>query len=138
MMRREILTGIAAAAVLLVAVAVLRYAQSADVLTAETATRATQVIVGLWLASYANRMPKQICAWSSSMAAAARAQTSLRVGGWLLTLGGLAHAALWAVAPLDIARPAARAVVATATIVTAVYTVWTFATCRRARRPNHV
>jgi len=97
-----ILTRISAALALggfiLIAAATLKYAQAENAISPEITKRSMQVLFGLMLAAYANVMPKDIGNWQASSRAAARSQSALRVGGWSLTLAGLAYAGLWAFA----------------------------------------
>lgn len=122
---------IALAIFILAAAASLRYAEGAGLLEAETARRAMQVIFGLMLAAYANIMPKQLGRGLSARAEA-RAQAALRVGGWSLTLAGLAYAGLWAFASPGFADTAAMITIAAALAVTLGYALWAFTTCRAA------
>ena len=85
---------IAVAVLFLALVAGLKYAESSELIGPDIAKRTTQVIVGLMLAAYANLMPKDIGRWRTSALAAARSQSALRVGGWSMTLAGLAYAGL--------------------------------------------
>jgi hypothetical protein len=112
---------IAFAALLLGTAAALRYAQGLDLIGPDTAKRMIQVMIGVMLAAYANLMPKDVGKWRASPLAVARAQSALRVGGWSLTLAGLAHAGLWAFAPLAVADVAAMVVVASAMLITMGY-----------------
>lgn len=123
---------IALAAFILGSAFALRYAEGAGLIGADGARRAMQVLIGLMLAGYANLMPKQLGRPRGSPRAEAAAQAALRVGGWSLTLAGVAYAGLWAFMPLEIADTAGLAVVATATLLTLGYSVWAFTTCRRA------
>ncbi|WP_339872430.1 hypothetical protein [uncultured Brevundimonas sp.] len=119
------------AGLLLALAAGLRLAEGNGLIDGETARRGVQVAIGLILAGFANRMPKQIRRWRGA-AADAREQRALRVGGWSLTLAGLVHAALWAFAPLAVADTLAMAVVATATLITLGYALWAMVLCRAA------
>jgi hypothetical protein len=92
-----------------------------------------QVMIGLMLAAYANLMPKDVGRWRASAAAAAKAQSALRVGGWSMTLAGIAYAGLWAFSPLAFANAASIAVVAVATLITMGYGGWTLLACRTRR-----
>ena len=121
---------LALALLILGAAAGLRYAASAGLLTPDDSRRAIQVMIGLLLAAYANFMPKQIGSARSSPQAEARAQSALRVGGWSLTLAGIAYAGLWALAPLDFADVASMVVVAAALVLTLAYAIWCFLGCR--------
>jgi hypothetical protein len=121
---------VAIAVFILAAAAALRYAQSIQSISPDTARRAMQVMIGLILAAYANLMPKDVGRWPASARAAAKSQSVLRVGGWMLTLAGLGYAGLWAFAPIPYADVAAMALVALATIVTVGYGGWAFVSCR--------
>ena len=113
--------------------AALRYAQGLDLIGPDAAKRTLQVMIGLILAAYANLMPKDIGRWRASALAAARAQSTLRVGGWSMTLAGLAYAGLWAFAPLAFADVASIVVVASAMLITMGYGGWTLLACRLKR-----
>jgi len=132
MMLKSIVGALAVAAFILALAAGLRLAQGLEMLDADAARRTMQVTVGLILAAYANFMPKEIGRWPASARAAARSQSALRVGGWSMTLAGLAHAGIWAFAPIPFANVAAMLVVATATLVTMGYGGWRLLSCRRA------
>lgn len=120
-------------AVVFLAVATgLRFASAEGMVTDDLARRAVQVLIGLTLAAYGNVMPKQLGGSRRSAEAETRAQAALRVGGWSMTLAGLAHAGLWAFAPLAFANTAAMVVVMAAVAVTLGYAVRCFASSRRA------
>jgi len=119
------------AGLLLALAAALRLAEGNGVIDGDTARRGVQVAIGLILAGFANRMPKQIRRWRGA-AADAREQRALRVGGWSLTLAGLAHAGLWAFAPLAVADTLAMLVVAMATLITLGHALWAMVLCRAA------
>jgi len=123
---------IALAALVLGLAVGLRYAESAGLLAADDVRRVMQVAFGLMLAAYANFMPKQLGPVRGSARAESWAQATLRVGGWSLTLAGLAYAGLWALAPLRVADIASMAVVAAALLVTLGYALRSFTACRRA------
>jgi hypothetical protein len=129
-MRREILFGLGAASLILAVSAASRYAQSADLIDRDTARRAAQVVIGLYLAASGNRMPKSLGKWSS-LGAARWSQSVLRVGGWALTLAGLAYATAWAALPLAVARVLGMASVGTGMIIMLGYAAWAFTNCRR-------
>jgi hypothetical protein len=129
MVTKQISSALVIAAVMLAAAAVIKFAQGIELIGAEGASRAIQIVIGLVLAFFGNYMPKDV-ARSRTGCAESRFQSPLRVGGWLFTLAGLAYAALGAFAPIAIAGTAAMAVVATATLVTAGYCGWVVLTCR--------
>ncbi len=123
-------SALALAILILGTAAALSYAQGRDLIGPDAARRVMQVMIGLMLAAYANLMPKDLGRWRASALAVARAQSALRVGGWSLTLAGLAYAALWAFAPLAVAGVASIAVVATALLITMGYGGWSLLACR--------
>ncbi|HVL42539.1 MAG TPA: hypothetical protein VM348_10310 [Brevundimonas sp.] len=127
---------IALAVAFLAAAAGLRYAASQGFISDDMATRTVQVVIGLGLAAYANVMPKRIGGRRGSIEAETRAQAAQRFGGWAITLAGLAHAGLWAFAPLSFANPASMAVVAGALALTLGYAIWCFTACRRTGSPG--
>ena len=123
-------SALALAILILATAATLSYAQGRDLIGPDAARRVMQVMIGLMLAAYANLMPKDVGRWRASALAVARAQSVLRVGGWSMTLAGLAYAGLWAFAPLAFADVAAMAVVASAMLITMGYGGWTLLACR--------
>jgi Ca2+/Na+ antiporter len=132
MMLKRTSFALALAGFILAAAAALRYAQGLEIISADATRRTMQVMIGLILAAYANVMPKDIGRWRSARAAAT-SQSAMRVGGWSLTLAGLAYAGLWAFTPIAFADVAATGVVAVATLVTAGYCAWSFFICRRTQ-----
>jgi len=126
MITKRISFALAVAGFLLAAAAGLRYAESLDLISAETARRTVQVIVGLILAVYGNYLPKESTRAGATVCVALRSQSALRVGGWSMTLAGLAQAGLWAFAPLSLANVASMIAVASATLITIVYSGWIF------------
>jgi hypothetical protein len=114
--------------------AALAYAQSLDLIGPDAAKRTMQVMSGLILAAYSNLMPKDVGPWRASPLAVARSQSALRVGGWSMTLAGLAYAGLYAFAPLAFADIAAMVVVASAMVITMGYGGWTLLACRSHTR----
>ena len=125
---------VALAAFILAAAAILSWAGNAGLIQPEDGRRTIQVIIGLVLAAYANLMPKQLGRPRHSPRAEAAAQAVLRVGGWSLTLAGIAYAGLWAFAPLSIADTASMIAVAFALVVTIAYAVRAATGCRTSDR----
>ena len=125
---------VALAVLILGTAAGLNYAQSLDLIGPDAARRTMQVMIGLILAAYSNLMPKDVGPWRASAAAVARAQSALRVGGWSMTLAGLAYAGLWAFAPLGFADVASMVIVASAMLITMGYGGWTLLACRSSKR----
>jgi hypothetical protein len=130
MIFKRMSVAIAVAVVILGTAAALSYAQRVGAIGPEAARRTMQVLIGLSLAAYSNLMPKDAGPWRVPPMAMARAQSALRVGGWSMTLAGLAYAGLWGFAPLGVANVVSLVVVATAMVVTMSYGGWTLLACR--------
>ncbi len=133
MILKRMSMAIAVAILFLGTAAAVTYAQSLDLIGPDAAKRTIQVMSGLILAAYANLMPKDVGRWQASAVAVARAQSALRVGGWSMTLAGLAYAGLWAFAPLGVANIASIVVVASAMLITMGFGGWTLLACRSKR-----
>lgn len=133
MITRRLTFALVLAAAMLALAAGLRYAETVGWLTGDAAHRAMQVLIGLGLAAYANVMPKQLGRASASARVAAQTQAALRVGGWSMTLAGLAYAGLWAFAPLTVADIASMVVVIAAMGITLGYAARAWARCRQAQ-----
>ena len=133
MMIKRLGFALGVAAFFLAVAAGLRFAAAEAMIADDLAERVVQVIIGLGLAAYANVMPKQLGGPRKSAEAETRAQAALRVAGWSMTLAGLAHAGLWAFAPLPFAHIASMTLVAAATLLTLGYAIWCFTACRRVR-----
>lgn len=110
----------------------LRLARSEGYLEAEAAARGLQVMIGLMLAAYANLTPKRIEPLTGSMSFRAQAarQAVRRVGGWSMTLAGLAYAALAAFAPMPEGRWLGMAAVFASLILTVGFAIWKGVMCR--------
>ena len=99
----------------------------------ETTTRGVMALIGLMLISTGNAMPKQQEGPpSQTVRDVAVRQSILRVGGWMMMLGGLIWVVLWAFAPRDVAEVGSIAAVATTTLVMIGYSVWRYHTHRRS------
>ena len=125
---------VAIAVVILGTAAALSYARGLGLIGPDVARRTMQVLIGLMLAAYSNLMPKDVGPWRASALAVARAQSALRVGGWSMTLAGLAYAGLWAFAPLAFADVASTVVVASAMVITMGYGGRMMLACRAGKR----
>ncbi len=97
----------------------LEYAVHANVVGAQVAVRATQVIVGLALVTYANFMPKMLGDFRSP-ARAIWMQSVLRTGGRAFMIGGLGYAIASA---LPVPAVVAIAILGTATAYVLGYIV---------------
>lgn len=79
-------------------------------LGADAPVRAMMIVNALLLAFYGNAIPKAVLR-------TAPARAARRFAGWVFVLAGLASAALWAVAPLDVATPTSLTVIAGAIVL---------------------
>ena len=129
---KRLLPSIVLAIAFLAVAAGLKYAESAGLVGDDMAQRVVQVMIGLMLAGFAKVAPKRIGPQRMSREAEARMQTARRIGGWSLTLAGLAHAALWAFAPVDFAVTAAMIVVGSGLAIAIGYAIWA---CRKLGAP---
>lgn len=132
--RHHLMAGLAVAGLFVAIVAGLKYAARIDLIELDIAVRATQTIIGLSLAVYANFIPKNLGSWRGGARSAARAQSALRVGGWSFMLGGLAYAAMWAAAPIALADALSIPVIASAIMVTLGYSAWALGSCAISKR----
>jgi hypothetical protein len=85
-------------------------------LLSEIGERALGIIMGVFVVSIANNIPKQIIS--------ARGLTVLRIGGWALVLGGLGYAAAWLMLPLRFADTAALLVMLAGVLTCVAALVW--------------
>jgi len=116
----------------------LTFAHRQGMIDAETAKRGVMVLIGLGLAAYGNRMPKMLEGPPpQSLDVAELRQAIHRVGGWAMTLGGLAFAGLWAFAPRDVAQVSSVAAVVTGTAVMLGYGAWRIFTHHRSTAGEH-
>jgi len=117
-----------AAALIFTALAV-KYLERLHLLTPDAADRGMQIVIGLTLAAYSNFIPKRLPASPRSEAALERAMSTLRLSGWIFTLAGLGYAAVWVLAPSDLAFPLSLAGLGGATLFCLGYCLWT---CNRS------
>jgi hypothetical protein len=111
----EIRRGLIVAGAFLGASATLKLL-SPDHLGPEFATRGVGVLMGLIVAGYANATPKTLAPLARMRCNPATEQALRRFVAWSLTLGGLAYAGAWLVAPLEIANVLATSLLATSMI----------------------
>ncbi|MBX3562294.1 MAG: SdpI family protein [Sphingomonas sp.] len=95
--QRELAYALAGAA-LLIALPLLG---AADVLDAGLGQRLSGVAIGLILAAYGNIAPKQLVRYDPESPRPARKQAFIRFSGRVFVIAGLAHALVWALAPID-------------------------------------
>ena len=88
----------------------LAWAAKAGAVDGDLPTRISMVIAGLVIAFYGNVIPKLVLR-------SARARSARRLAGWAFVLSGLVCAALWAVAPLDVAMPVSIGMIASTVVL---------------------
>ncbi|RZL35391.1 MAG: ammonium transporter [Rubrivivax sp.] len=99
----------------IVAVALaMTWARRQGYVDSDTVTRVVICLNGFMIAWYGNRMPKRFFP-------DALARKVSRLGGWSITLGGLAYAGLWMFAPFHVAVAAGSAAVLAGVAVPLVY-----------------
>lgn len=113
-MKKEVIADIAWGVGIVVLALGASFARKLGYIDAETVTRLVLGATGLMVAWFGNRMPKTI-------APSARARQAQRVGGWSMALSGLVYAALWALAPTDVALIGGCAAIITGIAVTFLY-----------------
>lgn len=108
--------GLVATAMIAVSLAVA-WGVMAGQLGADVPTRAMMAINSLLLAYYGNAIPKAVLRSAASRA-------GRRFAGWVFVIAGLTSAALWTLAPLDIAASAAITIIAGAVVLAFGYCRW--------------
>ncbi|MEO5816757.1 MAG: hypothetical protein ABIT20_15900 [Gemmatimonadaceae bacterium] len=100
-----------------------------DVISRELALRLLGVMLGAFVVVYANAVPKMLPPIMRGDAAAEQAMR--RFTGWCLTLGGVAYAAAWIIAPLNRANLLAVASLGGAHLI--VVARWLYGRSQRRR-----
>jgi hypothetical protein len=95
------------------AAAALRFL-TPDHIGAEAGSRLMGVLMGGLVVVYANAAPKSLTPLSRMRCNVATEQALRRFTGWALTIGGLAYALIWVVAPLESANMLAMGALGTA------------------------
>jgi len=113
------ITSSLALAGLLIAVSIgLAYLRRLGVVGAETPARVAMVLTGVLLAVYGNVIPKSVSRSS------AKGESLERVTGWATVLAGIAYAAIWAFAPIEIAAVASMGAVLVGFVCVVGYCLW--------------
>ena len=113
------ITSSLALAGLLIAVSIgLVYLRRVGAVGTETPERGAMVLTGILLAVYGNVIPKSVSRLS------AKGESLERVTGWATVLAGLAYAAIWAFAPIDIAAVASMGAVGIGFVSVIGYCMW--------------
>lgn len=84
---------------------------------ADVARRVTMIVLGGFLASIGNSVPKQLRPLSVLACDPARVQAFQRFTGWTWTLTGLLMALFWIALPIESARPLTLMVTAAAMLM---------------------
>lgn len=116
-MNRNIMGSLAWAAGIIGLALLASYARSQGFIDHETTTRIVTGAIGLMIAWYGNRMPKQFVP-------SERARKAQRVGGWSMAISGLIYAGLWAFAPLSVALWVGCGAIIAGMAVTLGYCLW--------------
>jgi hypothetical protein len=104
---------------LLIAVSIgLAYLRRLGVVGAEAPARGAMVLTGILLAVYGNVIPKSVSRSS------AKGESFERVTGWATVLAGIAYAAIWAFAPIEIAAIASMGAVLIGFVTVLGYCAW--------------
>ena len=113
------ITSSLALAGLLIAVSIgLAYLRRLGVVGAETPARGAMVLTGVLLAVYGNVIPKSVSRSS------AKGESLERVTGWATVLAGIAYAAIWAFAPIEMAAIASMGAILIGFVSVVGYCMW--------------
>lgn len=133
--RRHVLFALKLAAVMIGGALLLTFARAQGWVDPELVTRAYNVIMGLALAAYGNALPKFMHdSPPRTLREATLAQAVARATGWSMTLAFLAWAALWAFAPVGVAKVGGIVAVVASVAVMSGVMAWK---CRRTRALHH-
>jgi drug/metabolite transporter (DMT)-like permease len=103
---------------LLTIAAGLAYARRMGLVDIDIPARGTMIASGMLVAIYGNAIPKVI------KVTAPGARAVQRFAGWAFVLSGLACAAIWTLAPLDVAPDASMIALGSAVLAVVAYTLW--------------
>jgi hypothetical protein len=118
MMTQRITGNLALAFGLLTVAAGLTYARRMGWVDIDIPARGTMIASGMLVAIYGNAIPKVIKTTSPG------ARSVQRFAGWAFVLSGLAYAAIWLLAPLDMAPDASMIAVGSALVAVIAYGLW--------------
>ena len=113
-MKKDLIEGLAWAGGLIALALCTTQARKLGYVDGDTVTRVVIAMNGLMIAWYGNRMPKRF--FPSELA-----RKVSRLGGWSVTISGLIHVALWALAPIPVAVAVGSAAVLTGVAVPFFY-----------------
>lgn len=103
----------------------LSFAKHQGLIDGETVIRGVLALIGLGLAAYGNWIPKTTDGLPPhTLKLATLRQKVLRVAGWMMMLGGLGFAGLWAFAPLGVAQVAATIALGASMAVGLGFVAW--------------
>ena len=126
-MKRQILSGLVAAAMMVGAPLALRLLH---VPGGEFKVRAINIVLGILVVWMANNAPKQLAPLSAIAGSPEREQRLRRTSGALLVTGGLLYCLAWFAAPMSLAFPLSVAALGGAVLITAAQCL--FASQRRS------
>ena len=132
---KPILSSIIFGLLFMIVALVLRWAAAHHVVSRDIPLRGLEMLMGLMIAFYGNAIPKTLQRLREGKVEGGRAQSLRRTIGWLLTVGGLGFAAVWASAPLSEAVGWSMAVIGTAIGLIVVCIVWTHMASRGTGQP---
>lgn len=102
--------GVAIAAIMIAAALAAAWGVNAGLLDKDASVRTLMIANALLLAYYGNAVPKIIIRTPG-------ARQSRRFVGWVFVFSGLLSAALWLLAPLDVATPASLIIIGGAVVL---------------------
>lgn len=113
-MKNELIGALAWAGVMLILAIGAVFANRLGYIGHDTVVRAVTGVIGLWLAWYGNRLPK-------NFVRSAQGRKAQRVSAWSMVLSGIVYAGLWAFAPMPVATWGGTGVVLAGIAVTLGY-----------------
>jgi len=114
-MKKNILSGLVAAAAILGSAWALRFMH---IPAEEAKTRAINIILGILVVCIANNTPKQLKPLTALACSPEREQRLRRMSGMLIFAGGLISSVAWLAAPMSLAFPLSMAALGGAVVVT--------------------
>ena len=118
MTTKPVTSGLALAGLLIAVSIGLVYLRRVGVVGTETPARGAMVLTGILLAIYGNVIPKSVSRLS------AKGESLERVTGWATVMSGIAYAAIWAFAPIEIAAVASMGTVVIGFVSVVGYCAW--------------
>ena len=136
MILKPILSGVMFALLMMVVAPTLKWAAAHHMVASDIPLRGIAILMGLFIAVSGNAIPKTLARPRDGRVESGRIQALRRTIGWLLTVGGLGFAVVWASVPLSSAVALSMGVFGTAIGLIIVCIVRTHMTSRGTDAPT--